>query len=424
MARRLALIAALGCVVALVGAASASASRGARFGIQDDAWLLHGPGTLDSRVSTLDRLGVKLVRVTLRWYQVAPNRPAAARDPNDPAYDWSGYSTALDALHADGITVLLTLWGSPRWANGDRRPAWLPSAGFGDFAYAASKEFPWVHLWTAWNEPNTRATALPVSPRLYTQRVLDPAWAGLHQANGANRVAGGVTSPRATAGGMSPLAFMEGMARAHARLDAYAHNPYPGSSRETPFRDPCTYCRTLTMARLPLVRADVTRYFGPKPIWLTEYGYQTNPPDRLFGVSPTLQARYLGEAGLRTWEEPGVTMLINFLVRDEPELGGWQSGFFAANGSVKPSYRAFGLPLAEVSRSGWRVVLWGQVRPGSGRRPYVLQRRAGSRWVAIGGTRRTDASGSFEVTIRARPGEQLRTTSPVVAYASPALPVA
>src|SRR6185437_15288444 len=124
----------------------------------------------------------------------------------------------------------------------------------------------------------------------------------------------------------------------------------------------------MTMANLSQVRADVARYFGSRvPLWLTEYGYQTNPPDRLLGVSYALQAKYIGEAALHVWDTRGVTVLIHFLVRDEPSLGGWQSGLFSAHGAAKLSYHAFALPLAEVSRHGSRVALWGQVRPGSGR---------------------------------------------------------
>ena len=36
--------------------------------------------------------------------------------------------------------------------------------------------------------------------------------------------------------------------RAGARLDVYAHHPYPSSSRETPFTGGCGYCETITMA--------------------------------------------------------------------------------------------------------------------------------------------------------------------------------
>jgi hypothetical protein len=223
---------------------------------------------------------------------------------------------------------------------------------------------------------------------------------------------------------MAPLAFMEGMRAAHARLDAYAQNPYPSSARETPFHDPCSWCATLSLAHLPQIRADVTRLFGARtPLWLTEYGYQTNPPDRLLGVSPALQAAYLGEAALRVWQQPGVTLLIHFMVRDEPELGGWQSGLFTVTGTPKPAYRAFGLPLAQVSRRGTRTVLWGQVRPGTGPRPYALQRWTGGRWVAVGGTKRTGAGGTFERTVAARPGWAFRVTSPAAGYASPALRV-
>jgi hypothetical protein len=406
----------------LIGAAPAAASPAAQYGIQDDAWLMYGPGTLSTRVATLDRLGTRLVRFTLRWDQVAPTRPTSPRDPADSAYRWGQFETVLQALHADGITTLVTLYGSPGWANGDHPPNWLPASGLGDFAYAASKQFPWVHLWTVWNEPNGRTFSIPVSPRAYVRQLLNPAYASLHQASSANVVAGGVTSPRKTASGMSPLAFMEGMKASGARLDAYAQNPYPISGGETPFHSTCVDCTVLTMANLPAVRADVTRIFGgAKPLWLTEYGYQTNPPDRLLGVSWPLQARYIGEAALRVWEQPGVTMLIQFLVRDEPDIGGWQSGLFTAGGARKPSYDAFALPLAQMTRSGTHAVLWGQVRPGSGVRSYVLQSFARGAWRAIGATARTGSSGTLLRTVTLPRGARVRIWAPAVGFASPAL---
>jgi hypothetical protein len=409
-------------VLALLGAAPAVASPSAQYGIQDDAWLMYGPGTLSERLTTLDGLGTRLVRFTVRWDQIAQTRPAAPRNPADSAYDWGQFETVLRALHAQGITTLVTLYGSPAWANGGHPANWLPSSGFADFAFAASKRFPWVHLWTIWNEPNGRTSAVPVSPGAYVRQLLNPAYASLHQASSANVVAGGVTSPRRTASGISPLAFMKGMKSAGAQLDAYAQNPYPVSRGETPFRATCERCTVLTMANLPAIRADVTHIFGAAiPLWLTEYGYQTNPPDRLLGVSYALQARYIGESALRVWQQPGVTMLIHFLVRDEPALGGWQSGLFSAGGSAKPAYHAIALPLAEVSRSGARVVLWGQVRPGSGARTYVLQWSVGGHWRAVGGTGHTGASGTFSRTVTLPRGARIRVWAPDAGYASPPL---
>jgi hypothetical protein len=275
-------------------------------------------------------------------------------------------------------------------------------------------------MWTVWNEPNTTIYSLPVSPALYVRRLLNPAYAALHQASAANRVAGGVTSPRKTTSGMAPLAFLRGMHAAHARLDAYAQNPYPLSPNETPQRSSCSACSYFTMATLPLIRSSVTRYFGPKQIWLTEYGYQTNPPDRILGVSQAKQAQYLGEAALRVWQVPGVTVLIQFLVRDEPSIGGWQSGLYTVSGTPKLAANAFPLPLAEVSRRGSRVALWGQVRPGSGARRYALQVRSGSGWRTVA-TGATGGSGAFARTITAPPGARIRLWSPTLALASPTL---
>ena len=414
-------VAAFVTALALLGALPAQASPGAQYGIQDDAWLMYGPGALSDRLALLDGLGVRVVRFTVRWDQVAPKRPANPRSSADPAYRWGTFGDVLDGLHALGIPVLVTLYGSPGWANGHQAPNRLPLSGFGDFAYAAAHRFPWVRMWSAWNEPNSRTFAVPASPAAYVRRVLDPAYASLHSASRANRVAGGETSPRITPSGMSPLSFMRGMRAAHARLDAYAQHPYSVDRRETPFQTTCSLCGYFTMARIATIRADVTQYFGAKPLWLTEYGYQTNPPDRLLGVSYALQAKYIGEAALNVWEQHGVTMLIQFLVRDEPSIGGWQSGLFTARGARKPAFYAFALPLAERARHSSQVVLWGQVRPGSGRRAYALQRAVAGRWSAVGGTGRTDASGTFTRTVALPPGSRVRIWAPTPGWASPPL---
>src|SRR5215467_7720918 len=199
------------------------------------------------------------------------------------------------------------------------------------------------------------------------------------------------------------------------RLDAYAANPHPVSRNETPFHDPCRTCQTLTMARLGVIRRLVTRLWGARtPLWLTEYAYETNPPDRARGIPLARHALFIGQSALRVWQQPGTTMLIWFLVRDEPRLAGWQSGLFTATGAPKPARAAFALPLAQISRRGTRTELWGQVRPGSGRRPYVLQRLNRGRWVNIGSTRRTGVGGSFRLAANLAPGTRVRLRSSLV----------
>jgi hypothetical protein len=167
------------------------------------------------------------------------------------------------------------------------------------------------------------------------------------------------------------------------------------------------------MATLPKLIAEVKRRFGTRTrIWLTEYAYNSKPPSRWLGVSNTLQARYVGEAALRAYLSPRVDLLIHFLVRDEPNALKWTSGFLTSRGKLKPSFSAYALPFAQVSRHGARTALWGQVRPRSGRQLYQLQQLRGGRWRPLGGTRLTTSHGFFSRVVTARKGAQLRVWSP------------
>ena len=60
------------------------------------------------------------------------------------------------------------------------------------------------------------------------------------------------------------------------------------------------------------------------------------------------------------YRTPRVDLLIHFLYRDEPELARFQSGLVTLGDKPKPALAAFEAPLAETSRTGARVGLWGQ----------------------------------------------------------------
>lgn len=396
----------LAVLAALVLAAPAHASRFVQYGIQDDAWLAYGPGTLETRLDRLDALGVDTVRYTLVW---------SAIEPRQKDYRFEQAAAILNGLRAHGIRPVVTIWGTPRWANGGRGPNWAPRSkwALAGFARESARRFPFVKRWLIWNEPNQRRWLRPTSPRAYVQTLLNPAYGALHGAIAGVRVGGGTTAPRGGAGGVSPVAWIRGMKAARARLDAYAHNPYALSPHETPFAGGCTHCETITMSTLGRLLYEVRRAWGAKRIWLTEFGYQTNPPDRVLGVSPSLQARYVAEAGLRAYDAPRVDLLIHYLVVDEPDVGRWQSGLLTATGAAKPSYAAFRLPLGQRSRTGLRTVLWGQVRPRSGRQSFLLQQLRGGRWYAVGNVRRTNARGFFAAAVRAGQGGRFRFWSPV-----------
>jgi len=128
-------------------------------------------------------------------------------------------------------------------------------------------------------------------------------------------------------------------------FDAYAHNPYYGSPRETPTTRPGTQNGSaptaITLSNINVLLDAIGRLYGPRHLWITEYGYQTRPPDMVFGVSWSLQARYLTQAFGIARKNPRIDMMIWFLLKDQPDLSGWQSGLMTVSGQRKPAFAAF-----------------------------------------------------------------------------------
>ena len=390
-------VCALTCLLSPAG----SASSGVRFGIQDDAWLAHGPGTIESRLDRLEQLGVDVVRFNLHWNEIEATRGKP---------DWTSSDAVLEGLRIRKIGAVVGLVGSPRWANGGRPPNYAPTgASFARFAGAAAARYSWAREWLVWNEPNQARWLKPTTPAVYVRSLLNPAYAAIHAANPRAKVAGGVTAPRAGSAGVSPVKWIRGMRAAGANLDAYAHHPYPGRPTDSPFSGGCRQagCETITMATLERLLSEVTRAFGAKRIWLTEYAYQTGPG----GVSQQRQAELLGQAALRVFKAPRVDLLIHYLVVDEPKSARFQSGLFSLTGAPKLASLAFPLPLVQAGRSGGKAVLWGQVRPGSGAQSYRVQVRSGSVWRFAGATRRTDSRGYLSAAVAAVRGSLVRTYS-------------
>ena len=413
---RVVLFVVLLCVAAGFAAPAGRASKNIRYGIQDDAWLEFGPGKLNQRLATFKRLGVPFVRFTLHWNEIATRRPKHPGSPRDPAYDWRRPDRVLRGLRRYGLTPVLTLVGTPSWANGGRAPSFAPPhpRDFGAFARAAARRYRWVRYWLIWNEPNEHLWLRPTKAAIYVQHLLNPAYEAIHSVIRHAEVGGGETAPRGGLGGVAPVVWLHGMALAHAKLDAYTHHPYPSSPAETPSSHGCRFCPSITMATLPKLLILVKRYFGPKPVWLTEYGYQTNPPDTFFGVTLKRQATLLNLAAMRAWRLPRVTMLIQYLYRDEVALSRFQTGLIFSNNRPKPSLRGYKLPFAEMRRSGFETVLWGQIRGGPrGRRmPYQLEVLHRNEWKPVGHLRVTNNQGFFVRTLRLKRGALLRVLSP------------
>jgi hypothetical protein len=330
--------------------------------------------TPDQTFPTLVNLRAQIIRVNLEWNNVAKKRPEFPSDPRDPAYNWERYDALVLNADKSKIQVLFTIYGTPRWANGTKKGlnrAPRQMLFLKQFATAAAKRYsgafkrsddvvlPAVRKWLAWNEPNnpiflapqwakknkTRYT--PIAAKVYAG-ICTAVWSGVHATHLRNEVvACGATSPRGNNApkslrpSISPLAFLAAVKKFGLKhFDVWAHHPYYGRPTDSPTTKPKDRT-SVTLANIGDLTKLLTKLYGNKKLWITEYGYQTRPPDKSFGVSWVKQAQYLSKAYAIARKNPRITMMLWFLLRDESRLSGWQSGFFTAAGVKKPAYNAF-----------------------------------------------------------------------------------
>jgi hypothetical protein len=376
-------------VVALIaaGLAASSASSGTAasrssnllVGMNDEAFTLYGDDP-PAAFETLTSLRTQVLRVNMYWggnkWSVANTKPTNAANPADPAYDWSLYDRIAGYASTSGIKLLFSIVGTPSWANHGAGHNHAPTSftGLQQFAQAAAKRFsgsyvdpnagtgtpiPAVKMWTAWNEPNNPVFLAPQYKRVsgawrvesayQYARICNAIYAGIHTVSG-EKVACGVTDPRgndnagSSRASVDPLSFLIAAHRyGMKRFDVYAHNPYPSAGNESPSYVPTgTAVRRIQLGNIGVLLSLISKYYGPKHLWITEYGYQTNPPDHtILGVSWAKQAAYVKQAYSIARANPRIDMLLWFLVRDQPQIAGWQSGLESITNVKKPAWTVF-----------------------------------------------------------------------------------
>jgi putative glycosyl hydrolase len=362
---------------ALVCVPSAGASRGMLVGLLDEAALYDDPAYV---FPLMQEARTQVLRLNLYWggsIGVAKERPARATDPDDPAYDWELYDRTVNYAAQHRIRLLFSIYRTPNWANGNAGGNVPPKqmSDLRNFAYAAAKRYsgafpgadgrnlPPVRFWLAWNEPNYRiglkrqyrrvGSGYVVQSALDYAKICTAIYNGVHATLvKSEKVACGATGPRgnnqprSSDPKPSPIVFMRALKKAGLRtFDAYAHHPYYGRKTEAPTTKPAS--TAVTMGNIGTLISEVTKLWGPKRIWITEYGYQTNPPDAAFGVTYAKQAAYMKQAFAMARKNPRIDMMLWFLLRDEPNLGGWQSGLLTRTGKKKPAFNVFrALPRA------------------------------------------------------------------------------
>jgi hypothetical protein len=330
---------------------------------------------------------------------------------------------------------------------------------------------PRVTMWSLFNEPNQGAWLTPqyfkdptlkkliaVSPIVYRELYLRGRKALDASGHGGDVVLFGETAPLGDPKGrktdrkaMAPVEFIRELfcvapnGRKYAGKEAKArkcdqfkslgpirtsglgHHPYTRS--DPPSKPP--RAGGYTMGNLSKLISDLDKYakFGnvqvggdPKnrtvPVWMTEYGYETNPPDVVNGIAPELQAQYINEGEYIAYQNPRVFSQSQFLLRDvSPVTKGtkknsaaywftYQSGLFTAPPAdkPKPAFAAYQLPLVATvaSRAGAGGVanLWGQLRfrpNGTLGDSVIIQFRpqGGTEWTTAGDPVPANGAGFF-----------------------------
>lgn len=414
-------------VLFAVPAAPAGASMAQESIFEDGTVLLEkGPARQAAALDEIAGLGADTVRALVFWRDVARS-PSSRKRPSEPFVEagFARYDELVRGAQARGLKVLLTPVGpTPRWASGCRRPpssqrGCKPSPKrYGEFVAALGRRYPDVDRWSFWNEPNQAGWLSPQYVRrggrllnvaAVRYRALARAGvAALRRTGHADDVLLlGETAPVGRTTGKlairaaDPTTFVktllcEGRYRRGAscgrarrlRVSGFAHHPYtmgahdPPGARLSPGQ--ISFDNASVLERL-LDRSRVVR--RGLPLWYTEFGYQTNPPDPRLGVLPALAARFLNQADYVAARDARVRSVSQYKLVDDQDQASFQTGL-RRYGSLrrKETYAAYRLPIYPVRRGG-EVSVYGQLRPApNGEVAYVdIQHAASARgpWTTV-----------------------------------------
>ena len=340
-------------------------------------------------------------------------------------------------------------------------PAQLGIPGGATSNPAGPTPIPRVSEWGIWNEPNIGGWMTPqwrtiqggqkveASPAIY-RGMLDAAWTALRRSgHGGDTILIGETAAyganhKGYGASMDPLTFLRALycvgtsyrplsgaraselscptrggrrafVAAHPALfeaPGYAHHPYDFD------HPPAVHLRNPNAAdlsdlgRIERALDAAFRAYGQRPgipLYLTEWGYQTNPPNPFIRFTLAQQAAFLNQGEYMAWRDPRVRAFGQFLfVDDSPNRmarrgsrsywSTFDSGLLFLNGKLKPAYWAFKLPLwLPDPRHGPSVALWADLRSADHAAVQYGQlqfRPAGSQaWQALGQLSTTNSEG-------------------------------
>ncbi|MDP8968377.1 MAG: hypothetical protein M3N04_07245, partial [Actinomycetota bacterium] len=321
-----------------------------------------------------------------------------------------------------------------------------------------SGPLPKVDRFILWNEPNHPGLLLPqwkadkttpASPAVY-RGMLRAGYAAVKQVRPSAAVLIGNTSSTGGErgrGAVAPLEFLRELACVDAKLkprttpecanytrlpgDGWSHHPYSQNERPSRVSKPKTERGDVRIADLPQLARTLDKLVrmgrlspANRRIYLTEFGYETKGIPGRPRVDERQQARWLTWAEYLAERVPTVRSFAQFLLRDQPPApvrvsqsdkrpyGEYSTGLLNVDGTEKIAARSFLAGLFAQLQPKGKVLLYGRLRLGPGRKVVVLQRRVRSgRWKQLR-RMKVDGRASFQRTFSHRRGAQYRLTYP------------
>lgn len=424
------------CALAMmIAPAPAGAARPLVRGFADDVWFDAGWQQWMPRTVTT---GAKRVLLEIDWAGVEPTAPRAGTDPTDPAgaqYNFAYVDAIVREFAGTGITPAFLVTDAPSWAEApggpaalEARGAWEPNVtAFGQLAAALARRYsgaypdpenpgqmlPRVRYFQAWAEPNfsihlapqwvsSGARLVPYAPALY-RAMLNAFYAGIKQANASDVVVTSGFGPYGDSPSLSdairtpPAQFAREMMCLNGRaalkpascpnpahFDVLAIDPYEFGSPTTKAYNPDDVTAP-DMGKLwriirKAVRVGRALPRRSKQLWVTEFSYDSNPPNPSGESLPT-QARWLEQSLYEFWSEH-VNTVFWYLLRDQAATYNpvnYFSGVYYYNGQPKPSLEAYRFPLVAMP-SNHDTVVWG-ISPRGGK--VAVQRQRGASWSTL-----------------------------------------
>ena len=396
------------------------------------------------------KAGAQFVRLTVRWNAIAPATPPegfVATDPTSPGYDWSGIDPVVEAAEAAGLTPILNIITTPKWAYSHQPRgvnAGTPRAvDLGDFATALATHYdgqnglPDVNIYEVWNEPNLSLDLDPASPSIF-RAMVNAVADSVHTVDPANLVVAGDLDPfghpkshKQKWYSAYPLAFMRSMlciskgAHPHStcsatvHFDVWAHHPYSfgGGFGKAKIAD------DVELGDLPKMRAVLQAGVRLHHVvstqsvqfWVTEFGWDTKPPRA--GAAPVaLASRWTAESLYQAWRS-GVSLFTWFDLEDQSGTSPYKSGLYFHASSLsrarpKPLLTAFKFPFVAYLH-GSTVSVWGRDATSDKERVTIQLRHGRGSWRTVAYVV-ANGSGIFKATLRLHATKQdsLRALAP------------